>query len=450
MCGGVASRSCKAGQGRIFNRHSHMNGSGNQRQAHSSSRRDLLDHALFLPCICVSAALGFSLRIIGPFYLLIPFLCIVYSTWRRTTPPRILSAYVAVCFLSAILSHYRVFPSSWQLFFLDEAIGRQIVPVISFFAVAWASKAYFWRRLPSGDIFAHEPLILFLCLVCGPLIMLQQGVRYENDDAASSVLAAYGAFINNVTISMFFILGRLFFTPGWSKAIAGAAIALIAATTHFAQFRLVALTVLATLLGIPARFAAVVVAAGLTMSYAVQMHRIPELFSTNPNAGIRLLFIEDAFSSLRDTYGLGIGFGTESVRWAYQVPGAPEFQFMPDVREITQDRLLELLSRGVHNSFAQAALRTGVLGSLLLVCAYLAALPPRRLPQPVRAHASILFVIIFVASFVNPALESPVQLVGIGFLYGYLLALRARAKAWYHVPRPSSAYTPPQLSLIPN
>jgi len=343
-----------------------------------------------------------------------------------------------------------VFPASWQLFFLDEAIGRQIVPVISFFAVAWASKAYFWRRLPSGDIFAYEPLILFLCLVLAPLVMIQQGVSYQNEDATISVLAAYGAFINNVTISMFFILGRLFFTLGWSRAVAGATIALIAVTTHFAQFRLFAAIVLATLLGMPARFAAVVVTAGLTMSYAVQMHNIPELIVTNPNAGLRLIFIEDTVTSVKDTSGLGIGFGTESVRWTYRVPGATEFQFMPDVREITQDRLLELLSRGVHNSFAQAALRTGVLGSLLLVCAIFAAFPPRSLPQPVRAHASLLFAIIFVASFVNPALESPVQLVGIGLLYGYLLALRARAKAWCRVPSPSSLRLPSQLSLIPN
>jgi hypothetical protein len=427
-----------------------MKGPGDQRQAVASTRLDLLDQALFIPCICIAGALGFSLRLIGAAYLLIPLLCVVYASYRKTSPPRILSAYLALCLLSAALSHYRVFPSSWQVFFLDEAIGRQVVPVISFFAVAWASKAYFWRRLPSGDIFVYEPLILFLCLVCAPLVMIQQGVSYQNEDATDSVLAAYGAFINNVTIAMFFILGRLFFTAGWSRAVAGATIALIAVTTHFAQFRILTLAALATLLGIPARFAAVVVTAGLTMVYAAQMPSIPELMVTNPNAGLRLIFIEDTISSLKDTRGLGIGYGTESVRWTYRVPGQSEFQFMPDVREITQDRLLQLLSRGVHNSFAQAALRMGVPGLLLLVFAFCAAFPPRSLPRPVRSHASMLFVIIFLASFVNPALESPVQVVGIGFLYGYLLALRGRAEAWCRVSRPSSASLPPQLSLIPN
>ena len=427
-----------------------MNGSGDQRQASTSNRLDLLDHALFIPSICIAGSLGVSLRIIGAGYLLIPLLCVVYASCRKTTPPRILSVYLALCLLSAALSHYRVFPSSWQLFFLDEAIGRQVVPVISFFAVAWASKAYFWRRLPSGDIFAYESLILFLCLIFAPLVMFQQDVRYELDDTTSTVLAVYGSFINNVTIAMFFILGRLFFASDWSRAIAGATIALIAVTTHFAQFRVVASTVLATLLGIPARFAAVVAMGGLIMSYATQMYRIPEIMATSPNAGLRLLFIEDTFSSLKDTYGLGIGYGTESVRWRYKLRDQPDFTFMPDVSVITQDRLLQLLSRGVHNSFAQAALRTGVPGLLLLVFAFCVAFPPRSLPQPVRSHASMLFVIIFIASFVNPALESPVQEVGIGFLYGYLLALRARAEAWCRVSRPSSARLPPQLSLIPN
>src|SRR5260370_1748939 len=89
---------------------------------------------------------------------------------------------------------------------------------------------------------------------------------------------------------------------------------------------------------------------------------------------------------------------------------------------------MEILSRGVHNSFAQAMLRIGVPGLLLLTCAMFCAFPLRGLPRPVQCHASMLFICIFVACFVNPALESPRQLIGIGFSYGYLLALRSRVK----------------------
>ena len=43
-------------------------------------------------------------------------------------------------------------------------------------------------------------------------------------------------------------------------------------------------------------------------------------------------------------------------------------------------------------------------------------------------HWPLVIGMIFVACFVNPALESPVQAVGVGFVYGYLLALRASAR----------------------
>lgn len=396
----------------------------------SVGRFGLLDYALFLPCIWIACSLGFSLRVIGSFFLVLPLLCLLYAVLRLTVPPRILTAYLALCLLAGVLSHYRMFPASWQVAFLDEAIARQLIPVISFFAVAWASKAYFRRRLLSGDVFSGELVILFLSFVFAPLMMLQQGVQYQEDDTTSSVLAAYGSFCNNIIIGLFFVTGRLFCARGWSRIAAGGAILLIAVTTHFAQFRLMAAAALAILLGAPPRLAAVTVVAGLSLGYAIQMGHIPEEMAASPNAGLRLAFISDVFSSLRDTHGIGIGYGTESVRWTYRFPGLPEFTFMPDRASISRERLLEVLSRGVHNSFAQATLRTGLLGASLLLGAFFAAFPPRNLTRSVKSHASIVFVVIFVACFVNPGLESPVQLVGIGFIYGYLLALRGSTRPW--------------------
>jgi hypothetical protein len=90
--------------------------------------------------------------------------------------------------------------------------------------------------------------------------------------------------------------------------------------------------------------------------------------------------------------------------------------------------MLEVLSTGVHNSFAQALLRSGVLGCALLIIAFFAAFPTHKVPRHVGNHAASLFAIMFIACFVNPALESPVQVVGVGFVYGYLLALNARAR----------------------
>jgi hypothetical protein len=161
--------------------------------------------------------------------------------------------------------------------------------------------------------------------------------------------------------------------------------------------------------------------------YAVGMNHMVEMMIAIPNFGLRLAFVADALWSVVDTHGMGIGYGKESVRWRYQFPNMTDFTFLPDPGTITADRMLELLSTGVHNSFVQALLRTGVLGFLLLVPALLVAFPPRDLPRNVRNHAAVVFGMILIACFVNPALETPVVVVGIGFVYGYLLALRTSA-----------------------
>lgn len=404
-----------------------------RRTAHG--RFDVLDYVLFLPCIWTASALGFSISIMGPLFLIIPVFCIFYALLRRTLPPRLLAIYVALCALAGVASYYRLFPASWQTAFLDEAIARQLVPTFSFFAVAWASKAYFRRRLRLHDPFAGELIILFLCFGVAPIIMLVGNIHYQEDSTELTVLAAYGTFINNIIIGIFFVMGRLFCGRGGGRLAAGGAVLAIAATTHFVQFWLATAAAFAARLRAPARLTALAMVVLLVSAYGYLLTRIPQEMAANPNKGIRVAFVADAFTSLRDTDGLGIGYGTESVRWTYRFPGMATFTFMPNPQAISRDRLLEVLSRGVHNSFVQAMLRTGVPGAVLLLLAIFAAFPRRNLPKPVAAHASILFAIIFISCFVNAALESPIELVGIAFVYGYLLALRSCTAALPSPPR---------------
>ena len=109
---------------------------------------DLLDWFLFLPSIWVACALGISLRLIGPLFVVIPVgFCFLYAVFRLTAPPRLLSVYVGYCLLAAFLSKYQLFPTSWQVYFREDAIVRQLIPPLAFFSVAWASKAYFRRQL---------------------------------------------------------------------------------------------------------------------------------------------------------------------------------------------------------------------------------------------------------------------------------------------------------------
>jgi len=386
---------------------------------------DLIDYVLFFPSVMLPCASGISLRLIGPLFLITPIgFCILYAILRRTSPPRLLGLYFCLCLLYAVLSSNRLLPPAWQVHFMEEAILRQLVPLTGFVAVAWASKAYFLRRLVDGDVFYGAPAFIFLGLLVAPAVMFGQGLGYEGQDSLHAIPALYGALINNVTIADFFVIGAVFLTRDWRRYVAFTYILVVAATSHFAQFKLVSLALIAIALGVSGRKVIIAVAVILPIIYAIGLYHIPEVIRSSPNSGIRLAFVSDALRSTVETSGVGVGYGTESVRWRYDFQQMPTFTFLPDPMSMTRERMLEALSTGVENSFAESLMRTGVIGCLLFVLSYFVAMPRRDLPCDLGRHASMVFCMSFIGIFVNSALESPLSTVGHAYVYGYLLSLR--------------------------
>jgi len=392
---------------------------------------DVLDYGLFLPGIWLACSLGISLRLIGPLFIIVPVgCCLLYAVLRRTTPPRLLSAYVGLCVFAGVLSKYQLFPTSWQSHFMAEAIPRQLVPLLGFTAVTWGSKAYFRHKfLRSENPFAGATPIIFLSLVVAPAVMYQQNVGYQGDHSIFAVIGLYGSLINNTVICYFFVLGYMFFTRDWRRYAGSIIIVAVGLSTHFIQFRILIAFVFAVLFGVPGRKLAIALVAFMVCVYGVGMTFKNEAMMKYPNEGLRLVMAADAITSAVDTYGLGIGYGKESVRFRYRIPGMPDFTFLPDPKSMTPERMLEALSNGIENSFLQSLLRTGVLGFILLCAAFFAAFPPHNIPRDLRNHAACVFALSFLGCFVNASLESPLAVVGQGFVIGYLLALRARARA---------------------
>lgn len=390
--------------------------------------RDLLDYTLFLPGIWLCCALSIALRMIGPGFVVIPTgCCIIYALLRRVVPPRWLSAFVAYCLFIGVLSYWHLLPTSWQVYFIPELIIRQLIPLIGFFAVAWASKAYFRLRIARGDVFSGGIAFVLLGTFVAPLVLYQQGFGYQDDYSFLAVLALTGAFLNNVHIAAFYLMGALFLTKDLRYRISLGLILLIGATTHFVQFKIFTAMILATRFGMPGRTLAIWLVVMLVGIYGVGLNYVADAMQQDPNDGLRLALVSDALTSALDTNGIGVGYGKELVRWVYRFPGMPNFTFLPDPKTMSRDRMLEALSRGVENSFAMALLRTGVVGFVLLVASMCAAFPPRNLPRDIRNHAAAMYAMMFITCFVNPALETPTQAVGVGFMYGYLIALRAAA-----------------------
>lgn len=415
---------------------------------------DLCDYLLFLPSIWLASALGISLRVIGPAFAIVPIgTCLIYAALRKVMPPRLLALYMAYCLIVAVFSALHLMPKSWQVYFMEAAVVRQLVPPLAFFVVAWASKAYFFRNTSPSGLLRRAPTILLLSLLVAPAVMASQGLRYEGDGLERGALALYGAFINNILLAVFFLTFYLFVTTGFQRYASLVAILLICITAPFLQFRILTAIILMVAVGFPGRVVVGAVVALFIAIYALTINHIPEVMHVSSDSALRLRFIADALTSVLDTHGVGIGFGTESVRWVYHFPGMPTFRFLPNANLMSPERLLEALSTGVHNSFVQALLRTGVIGCALLALAFSLAFPRKNLPRSVRNHAAIVFSMIFIACFVNPALESPVQVVGIGFIYGYLLALREasapEASGAFKFPRFARS-APNELSAIPS
>ena len=389
---------------------------------------DVLDYLLFLPAISLTCGLGMALRVIGPLFLVIPVgFCLLYALLRRAVPPRWLTVYIAICLLFAVLSEYRALPKSWEVRFLDDAVPRQLIPIVTYFVTSWATKAYFARRLLNGDILFCRSLIMFLSIVAAPAAMIADGLSYQGETLVVSALAQYGALTNSVAISSFFLLGFIFFERGWQRYFALSFMVIVAATSHYVQYKILTIIVIALLCGAPTLFTVAAAIGTLIAIYGVMLPHVNEVIIENSNAGIRLAFISDAISSVIDTAGIGIGFGTESVRWEYHFPDMPVFTLLPDPHSMSHDRMLEALSTGVENSFVEAALRTGVPGFIILVVSFLAAFPSRLLRADLYNHAAVLFALTAIGCFVNSTLESPLAVVGHGFIYGYLVALNAYA-----------------------
>jgi hypothetical protein len=83
-----------------------------------------------------------------------------------------------------------------------------------------------------------------------------------------------------------------------------------------------------------------------------------EIWIADPNTGIRLFFWHDALDRVWESGGLGVGFGTETIRPLYELQAT-------DVTLVGIDDPSFILI-GAHNAFVDAIYRMGVLGFVLL------------------------------------------------------------------------------------
>ena len=138
------------------------------------------------------------------------------------------------------------------------------------------------------------------------------------------------------------------------------------------------------------------------------------------NTGVRAILWRDTLLTTLDTYGLGVGYGTEYIKHRFE-------EIMPEGWTIGAGP--DDVFVATHSSFYDVLLREGVLGLCLFSFWFFhairisasAALKERRL-------ASCVATLLIVNSSVNVGLSSISYLFGSAFAVALLIVLRERSE----------------------
>ena len=150
---------------------------------------------------------------------------------------------------------------------------------------------------------------------------------------------------------------------------------------------------------------------------------ISELNTVDSNTGFRLILWRDTWSALIDTYGLGVGYGTEYI--------SNDFTHIHDrYWKITPEDADDRLFVGTHSTFYDIALRNGILGLMLFATWFLRTIfqAPKNSPQNAKLFYATAALLI-VNNAVNMGFTSMSFCLGTGACLGFLHYLRQRENA---------------------
>ena len=142
-------------------------------------------------------------------------------------------------------------------------------------------------------------------------------------------------------------------------------------------------------------------------------------FEIDPNTGWRLAWWRDGLEASAQTWGIGVGFGTESLRNEYSALLG---------RDTYWAETEEFLFISTHSAFFDTIFRTGFIGFLLLCVVLVRCLPHPQIEPLARAHCCAMFAVLLLCLHSNLGLQSPMYSLGVAFCIGYLQSERRKAR----------------------
>lgn len=348
-----------------------------------------------------------TIRILGPaaFALAVGCAVLLWLSMVRWYVQRHLLALALVALIYAVMSSAGFLAWDTLMFqrgaILQQSLYAFLLPILV------PVFAYYHERVVLRDrvFMAMDTIVLLLCVVSKVLYALSSG--------AIANLGIVQLF-NVEAIFTFVLVRRLYFTDRPSLLLKVLVVTVLAATAGSFQSVLVAFF-LACILVAPQMGRTILLCFVLGL-VAISLTAVPfadAIWQVDPNTGIRLFFWRDAIERLVQSYGIGQGFGTETIRPVYELSSGDV-----SIAALDQD---DFIMVGSHNAFIDAGYRMGLVGMTILI-AYVAGLfhkvaAPRGVDRSFDYFACAL---LFVILMVNVGLVSINFLFGSAFVLGWL------------------------------
>ena len=379
------------------------------------------DFAFFLAWAIIGGS-GPALRILGglPFVLAVGLLIYSGGRYYWHTNARIPLMFSLLALLYVFLSFFHVLPGAWTIYYEPRAIVNQSASVVTFGFMVIASWRW-WDRVRLGRIPRSVLLcLLFLCFVIAGLVqVVMDGGQFlstlRNSTLAFFVIASYFLFRGK-------LIGHLFILLGLLASFTGTASFLQIGLTFALLFSFYGMTLLKLPVGRIASAVFVILTLGVALYGLSDIRGVWEI---DVNTAWRLAFWRDVFRSVEMTMGIGVGFGTEALANFY---ADLHRDFLADV---VSSRGVDIgfLLIGTHNGYSDTLFRMGIVGAVLLVAIFHGSRPAPDPVAPRSNHTGFIFVLAFLCTFTNVALQSPLYAAGVAFALGYTRSVRGTVRA---------------------
>lgn len=286
---------------------------------------------------------------------LAPLMLVATQAGRRyLAKPLILYAIITAVY--GALSYLGVLDQHLTLLFDRNAVIQQCAYGLCLvFAVA--SFAVYHQGVAEGrPWFLRLEELVFLLSLLSRLTAVFTGDAGDGSIANFETIApGLSQYVNGETFLAFIFVRRLIQSPRYSQPINIFVAFCLVLTAGSAQSRISLLPLLALVVAPSLRRAITVwYIFALIAVIIVAWPFADQIWVIDPNTGIRLFFWQDAIQRFFESYGVGVGFGTETIRPVYDLR-------VTDVTLLPIDDPAFIMI-GSHNAFVDALYRMGVLG----------------------------------------------------------------------------------------